>query len=234
MKDGKEVFLKIDNYYKKGLYLIFDDSSTMDLTESEIEKTAQKYWGDLSRLPLEVREAADFRACPMCPDKYAEGICFALRPVLPLIDRIEKFVSHDRVTAIYRGEENLLHIADTTMQDALQYISIMSLMQYCRAGRKYKKYYVGVIPITGSEETVKRMYLNIYWLSKGDLKKIKEAVSVFKDEISLASAHQTKRLNLICKSDVFVNAFYNTQIAAEILASDMESVLNQTFSFTED
>ena len=50
---------------------------------------------------------------------------------------------------------------NTTMQRALRYISNLSLMEYCRLGRKFQKYYKGIIPIAGTEEIVNRMYLNI-------------------------------------------------------------------------
>jgi hypothetical protein len=230
MSSDKEFLFQLKRYDQKGLYLIFEDARTMELTESTIEKLSGRYWADTSKIPPEVRSAADFQLCSLCPEKDTEGLCFALQPVLPLIDDIDKYVSYDKVTAIYRGDETLLHVGSSTMQEALQYISILGLIHYCRVGRQYRKYFVGVIPIAGSEETVRRIYLNMYWVHKGNLREMNDLIERFKNDIVSTSANQIKRLHLLCKNDAFINAFYNAQVAAEILSMDMESVLKQVFS----
>ena len=50
------------------------------------------------------------------------------------------------LTAIYRDEDNpdVIHIARTTMQHALQDLSTLSLMCFCRNGHKYWKYFRGL------------------------------------------------------------------------------------------
>jgi hypothetical protein len=149
---------------------------------------------------------------------------------LPLIDDIDKYVSYDKVTAIYRGDEALLHVAYSTIQEALQYISILGLIHYCRVGRQYRIYYIGVIPIAGSEETVRRIYLNMYWIHKRNQNEIQSLIERFKNDIVSSSANQIKRLQLLCKNDAFINAFYNAKVAAEIRSMDMESELKQLFS----
>jgi hypothetical protein len=149
---------------------------------------------------------------------------------LPFLEIIDQFFSFDKVTAIYRGDEDgLLHIAETAMQNALQYISILSLMSYCRVGRKYRKYYYGVIPIMGANAAVNRFYLNIYWLHKGKIDEINKFISEFKENISIISTNIIKRLNLICEKDAFVNAFLNTHVFAEFLSMDMDKVLKKAF-----
>ncbi len=233
MSGHSEISLQLSAFDQKGLYLIFEDARTMKLTEGTIENLASQYWADTSKIPPEIKKAADFQLCSLCPEKNTDGLCFALQPVLPLIDDIDKYVSYDKVTAIYRGDEALLHVAYSTMQEALQYISILGLIHYCRVGRQYRKYYIGVIPIAGSEETVRRIYLNMYWIHKGNQSEIQSLIERFKNDIVSTSANQIKRLQLLCKNDAFINAFYNAQVAAEILSMDMESALKQVFSAPE-
>jgi hypothetical protein len=231
MKDNKTLHLRLNNYEQRGLYLLFEDSTLLPLTENEITHFSKKLWEDTSRMPPEIREAADFGLCSICPEEGRKGICFALQPVLPFLEVIDRYASYDKVTAIYKGDdEELLHVSDTTMASALQYISILSLMYYCRTGRKYWRYYYGVNPLSGAKEIRTRLYLNMYWLHKGRLEEINKIISQFKDEIKSTSKSQIKRLSLICKNDAFNNAFANTHIATEILSCDMEEALADSFN----
>ena len=61
---------------------------------------------------------------------------------------------------------------------------------------------------------------------RGDRGKVKELVRRFRDDISVTSECQIKRLRLICKTDAFLNAFAKTQVIAEILALDPENLLD--------
>lgn len=229
-KKHQTIHLQLGNYKQKGIYLLFKDLTVLSLTQREIEKISRQFWEDPARIPPEVREAADFKLCPICPEKEKKGICFALHPVLPFLETIDRYASYDNVTAIYKGEDkDLLHISDSTMTSALQYISILSLMYYCRIGRKYWRYYFGINPLMGARETRNRLYLNIYWLYKGNLGEIHKAITTFRNEIRITSENQIKRLGLICKNDAFMNAFVNTHIAADILSLNMEENLKRSF-----
>lgn len=225
--------MQLSAFNEKGLYLIFENGRTMELTEGLIERLAKLYWEDASKIPPEIKKAADFQLCSLCPEKNTDGLCFALQPVLPFISDIDQYVSYDTVTAVYKDDEALLHLGHSTMQEALQYISILGLIDYCRVGRRYRKYFIGVVPIAGSEETVRRIYLNMYWIHKGNQNAIRALTEQFKNDIVSTSANQIKRLQLLCKNDAFINAFYNAQVAAEILSMDMESALDQLFSTLE-
>ncbi len=234
-KNIKSIHLTLSDYKQKGLYLLFEDSTRLVLTENEIENISREYWEDPAKLPPEIRAAADFKLCSICPEKKHEGICYALRPVLPFLEFIDKYASFDRVTAVYKSDdEELLNVSETTMSSALQYISILSLMFYCRVGRKYWRYYFGVNPFTGIEDMRNRLYLNIYWLHKGNLNEMKNSIAGFKDEIKLTTQSQIKRLSLICKNDAFVNAFANTHIVTDILSVDMEKALKESFDIFEN
>lgn len=231
MIENNRARIQIDEYKQSGVYLLFDNSQKLSLTKNDIELFSQALWRDHSKLPMEIREAADFSLCPICPEKEKRGICPALHPVLPFLDTIDQYNSFDRVTAIYKGEDNdVLHISDTAMSTALQYISTLSLMYYCRTGRKYWRYYFGINPLMDAREVRQRVYLNIYWLYKGDLQAIDKSISTFKNEIKITSQNQIKRLRLVCRNDAFINAFANTHISTDILSFDMEDDMEESFN----
>ena len=229
-ENDKTIRLRLKDYAQKGLYLVFDDSSQLALTMENIKKTTDEYWNNPAKIPPAVKKAVEFQRCPFCP-KGRGDFCDALRPILPLLDIVDRYMSYDKVTAIYKGDDqDLIHVAETTIQGALKYLSIISLMQYCQVGRKYWKYYAGIMPLTEVEESSLRMYLNIYWNLKGDQEEIHRLIAQFSEQIRITSENQVKRLAAICKKDGFVNAFVNAQMAIEFLSLDIEQRLSIAFS----
>jgi hypothetical protein len=81
----------------------------------------------------------------------------------------------------------------------------------------------------GGREVATRVYLNMYWLHKGNLEEIKGLIKRFGEELRVSSTNQVKRLNLVCKNDAFVNAFVNTQLVTQILVN-IESILTKSFN----
>ena len=222
--------LRLSDFEKEGLYLLFPDSTKLELTKENIEKVTDSYWQDLTKIPEDKRKAIEFQKCYFCPHKDKEDICDSIRPMLPFLDIVDQYVSYDKVIALYKGnEEKLVHIKATTMQDALKYVSILSLLRYNLVLQKYWKYYYGIIPIMGGREVATRVYLNMYWLHKGNLEEIKEVIKRFGEELRVSSTNQVKRLNLVCKNDAFVNAFVNTQLVTQFLIN-MEDILTKSFN----
>lgn len=229
-KENKTIDLKLGDYPQRGLYLILKDGSKLTLTREQIEKTAENYWNNPDKIPPKVKSAIEFERCPFCYLKGKDDFCDAIRPILPFLEVIDKYVSFNEVVAIYReGDGKLLHVADTTMQEALKYVSLLSLMQYCQIGRAYWKYYMGIMPLKGGKEATTRMYLNIYQLHKGNEDEINKLVSMFLEQLRTTSQNQVKRMNLICKNDVFMNAFVNTQIATEFLSMGIDKATAKAF-----
>jgi hypothetical protein len=215
---------------QKGLYLIFDDSSVLPITESKVADVTGRFWEDPAKIPPDVRKHADFHACAICPEAGKDVMCYTLRPVLPFLEEIDRYFSYDKVVAVYRGDdERTFHIAESDMQNALQYICILSLLSYCRVGRQYRKYYHGVIPVMGFSQAIERIYLNVYWLHKGDLQEIDRFLQQFQQDISVISGNVLKRLNLICQKDALLNAFYNMQVTVDLLSVKMDEVLSRSF-----
>jgi hypothetical protein len=221
--------LRLSDFDKEGLYLLFPDSTRLELTKENIEKVTDRYWQDITKIPEDKRKAIEFQKCYFCPHKNEEDICDSIRPMLPFLDIVDQYVSYDKVIAVYKGnEEKLVHIRATTMQDALKYVSILSLLRYNLVLQKYWKYYYGIIPIMGGREVATRVYLNMYWLHKGNIEEIKEVIKRFGEELRVSSTNQVKRLNLVCKNDAFVNAFVNTQLVTQFLVN-IEGILTKSF-----
>jgi hypothetical protein len=221
--------LRLSDFEKEGLYLLFPDSTRLELTKENIEKVTDRYWQDLTKIPEDKRKAIDFQKCYFCPHKNKEDICDSIRPMLPFLDIVDQYVSYDKIIAVYKGnEDKLVHVKATTMQDALKYVSILSLLRYNLVLQKYWKYYYGIIPIMGGREVATRVYLNMYWLHHGNLEEIKEVIKRFGEELRVSSTNQVKRLNLVCKNDAFVNAFVNTQLVAQFLVH-IGGILTKSF-----
>jgi len=222
--------LKLNEFEKEGLYLLFPDSTRLELTKENIEQVTDRYWQDPTKIPQEMRKAVDFQKCYFCPHIDKENICDSIRPLLPFLDIVDKYVSFDEVIAVYKGnEDNLVHVKATTMQNALRYVSILSLLRYNLVLQKYWKYYYGIIPIMGGREVATRVYLNMYWFHKGNLEEMKAMIRRFGEELRVSSTNQVKRLNLVCKNDAFVNAFVNTQLVTQFLI-DIDDILTKSFS----
>ena len=228
--ENRIVDLRLSDFEKEGLYLLFPDSTKLELTKENIEKVTNSYWQDPTKIPEDKRKAVEFQKCYFCPHKNKEDICDSIRPMLPFLDIVDKYVSYDKVIAVYKGnEERLVHIRATTMQDALKYVSILSLLRYNLVLQKYWKYYNGIIPIMGGKEVATRVYLNMYWLHKGNLEEIKEMIKRFGEELRVSSTNQVRRLNLVCKNDAFMNAFVNTQLVTQFLIN-IEDILTKSFN----
>ena len=227
---GKEdsINLQFSNYEQEGLYLHFEDSSRLVLTKEIIEQTVNKFWQDPTKIPPEIKEADEFQRCSICPGRNESGLCAGLGVVLPFLEYVDKYASFDKVVAVYRAkDEEVLNVAATTMQTALSYIAILSLLHHCLKSKEYWRYYVGVVPLSGVEMMVTGIYLNIYWLHKGNKEEIDKAISQFQEELMLTTTNQVKRLNLICKNDAFMNAFVNAQVTTKLLSIGVDRILKK-------
>jgi hypothetical protein len=171
-----------------------------------------------------------FQACPVCPEKDRAKFCHALPATPAFLEELKGFKSFDNVDAIYRGrEQGLVLVPKTTMQEALQFVVIFSLMYYCEVGKQCWKYFLGIHPLLGPKEMISRIYLNIHWDCRGDKQKADEVLRFFGNEITCTCRCQVKRLGLICKDDALTNAFVNTQAQIEWPAMTKDALLEQSF-----
>jgi hypothetical protein len=230
IEEDKTNDIRWGDYEQTGLYLILKDSTRLVLTKDSIEKAATEYWANPDKIPPDVKEAVEFQRCAFCPSKRDGSFCNALHPVVPLLDVVDKYVSFDEVFAIYKPEEKgLLHVSHTDMKEGLRYVSFLSLMKYCQTGRKYWKYYFGIIPILGGIEFAEKLYLNFFWMHDGDKESTDRAISEFYERITIATENQLARLRLICKNDAFLNAFVAAQSIAYLLNVRKDGLLKKSF-----
>jgi hypothetical protein len=224
----KVISLKLSDYENSGLYLTLKDSKRLVLTRDNIEKVTRQFWSSPEKIPPDVKEAVEFQRCSFCPLRGTDDFCDALRPTLPLLDSVDKYSSYDEVSVVYKGEdEEGYHLVDTTMQRALRYISTLSLMAYCQIGRKYWKYFTGIIPTLRPQETANRLYLNIYWIHGGNKDEVDKVISTFVREISTTTDNQMKRLRLICKNDALLNALILTHLITDVLDLSKDKKLKE-------
>jgi hypothetical protein len=222
--------INADDFKQSGLYLLTPGGRRIMLTREKIEAFAHIFESNLDQIPAEIREAAAFQACPVCPERDRAKFCHALPATLAFFEELKGFKSFDNVSAVYKGrEQSLVLVPKTTMQEALQFVVIFSLMYYCEVGKRYWKYFLGIHPLLSPEEMIARISLNIYWDCKGDKQKVDEILSSFENDITCTCRCQVKRLGLICKDDALMNAFVNTQVQIQLLVMTKDALLDQTF-----
>lgn len=219
--------LSLNDFNEDGLYLVFSDSNQLFLSKEKIEQFASQFLEDPAKVPSSVKKAVDFQNCSICPKRGTGEFCEALRPTLPFLEMIDRYVSFDKVTVVFKEKDSeMLHVRYTTMQRALQYLSVLSLIHYCEVGKGYAKYFLGVMPLMETKEVAERIYLNVYWHCQGAAPKMKEIIEKFVKEIRYTSACQINRLGTICKNDAFLNAFVITQVVTELV----EMINDDTFA----
>jgi len=221
--DDNNVNLQLSECPQAGLYLFFKDGSKATFTREHIQKKAEEYWNDPQKISPQAKAAGKFQRCTFCPLRKEDDFCDAIRPVMPFLEIMDKYISFDRVVAVYREREGgLCHVADTTMQQALIYVSIISLMHYCPIGRRYWKYYRGVMPLEGGEESAIRIYLNMYRLHNGNKEEMNKVINTFVAQLKVTTRNQVERMALISKNDAFMNAFIKMHSGLTFLTMDMD------------
>ncbi len=223
--------IETDDFREPGLYLLFPARKRIVLSRERIKSFARTFEGNLEQIPIGIRSAAAFQACAVCPERDRLKFCHALPATLAFFEELKEFKSYDRVSAVYRGPDgDLICAPETTMQEALQFVVILSLLYYCEVGKKYWKFFSGVHPLMEPAELVNRVHLNIHWHCKGDGAMIEEVLQKFAAEIICTCECQMNRLRLICKNDALINAFVNTQSQIECLAITKGTLLNHIMS----
>ncbi len=226
---GDRRFL-LDDFQEPGLYLLLADGTRVTLTHHTIHEHTEHYLADPALLPPQVRRAVEYQPCKICPTRDA-AICHALPTVFPLLEHVDRFVSHDPVVAAYRAEPGdaaagMLHVVETTLQRALQHVSILSLLHYCEVGRAYGRYFAGVIPFMDAVTMAGRVYQNLYLELRGDEVAIEKLVAAMRSDLDYTVRCQIERLRLICRNDAFINAFVNMHIATQFLDPALRPALS--------
>jgi hypothetical protein len=205
--------IETSSFTDPGLYLLFPNDEHVSLTREDIESRTRAFLDDPEALPPHVRAATDYQPCDICPERDTAEICHAIMTTLPFFDDIDRYMSHDNVTAVFRdAETDCITICETTMQDALQFVTILSLMYYCEVGRKYYTYFEGVNPLMPVPQIAKAVFSNVYRVCRGNIGLLEETLETMTEEVLHIATCQAKRLRLISAHDAFLNAFVNTEL----------------------
>jgi len=224
------VKLSSADYERDALYIIIDDATTIELTRAAIEDNAKKYWQDPTKISSEAKAAAEFQRCSFCPLNKTGGLCDAIRPVFSFIEALDRYVSFQPVTIVYKDGNDVLYTRTTMMQEALRYLSVLSMVYYCQVGRTYWKYFLGIMPYMTASEIAERLYLNFLFLNNGNKKASDDTITKFKKDITFVTRNQVRRMNLVCKNDAFMNAFVNAQIITELMSEGFAEKLEKDFA----
>lgn len=223
------------SFAEPGLYLLWPDGKRLELTRTFIALWTEAMLNDPWRIPPSVRAATNYQPCEICPERNKATICHAIMPVLPFAEDIDRYVSFDPVTAIYRENGNdVLCIIETTMQEALKFIAILSLTQYCEVGKKYGKYFQSINPLMTPSDIAAATYRQLFTATGGDIAEVSKIILTMRDELIQVVRCQMQRMQLICMNDAFLNAFVSTYNTTELLFYELEKCLLQQGSRTTE
>ncbi len=205
-------------YPEEGMYLHCQDGTFFDFSVTHISRMAAALWNDPAKLSPEIRQNELFKTCAVCPYRGQDVLCSAIKPLLPFLENVERFKSCDRATVVYRDARGVVSSQDADMQKALQYLTDMSVFQYCEDMKGYKKYFTGIRPLLSTQDNVQRLLLNVFWCNQGDKEAAKQAMAEVQQAIDVITKNCVNRLHLMCHSDAFKNAYINTHIIGELIA----------------
>ncbi len=219
--------MNLDDYPEAGLYLTGTDGVRLDLTNRRIQAEALRFLNDPAVLPPDVKAAAEYVPCGVCPVRKTAKICHALAATLPFLQTVDRFHSHDRVTAVFRPNgSTILEVTECDIQCALQAVTILSLTDYCEVGLRYARFFEGISPLISAQCLASQVMRNVYWYCQGDLDALQAAMGRFERELRITINCQINRLRLVCKRDAFINAFIRTMTFIDLMMyQDLEDVL---------
>jgi hypothetical protein len=212
-------------YPEEGMYLHCHDGTFFDFSVTNIARLATALWNDPSRLSPEIKHDELFKTCAVCPFRGQDVLCSAIKPLLPFLENVERFKSFDRVTIVYRNPQGVVSSQCVDMQTALQYLTDMSVFQYCEDMKGYKAYFLGVTPMRSTQDNVQTLLLNVFWKTKGNRQAAKQVMVELENAINIVTRNCFHRVHLMCRSDAFKNAYVKTHIIAELISFFSEKFL---------
>jgi hypothetical protein len=213
--------IDIKSFPEPGLYLLLPDGGRLTLTREAIESTTRRMLDDPDCIPKHVRAAADYHPCDICPARFTAEICHAIMVALPFFDDIDRYMSYDMVTAVYReDEEERLVVCHTRMSDALQFVTILSMTEYCEVGSEYGAFFEGINPLMPVDNIGREVFRNVCADCGGKIECIRGAIKEMSANLFHVAQCQTRRLNLISKRDAFVNAYVTADLIFHFVNSE--------------
>ena len=219
-----------DPVYGQGLYLTIKGQEFVDLSIVSVLARADEFWRDPLQLDEGLKDNLGFRPCPICSHAGERVLCMAIRPILPIVHVVDRYQSFDETIAVYKDGAGDYHWSRTSLQRALQYVIQMGLIDFCDVGQQYKHWFFGVHPLMKPSEIAKRVYLNLFWLEKGNEPRVREEITSFAEKLKTITTCQIKRISLVAKNDAVINALVNFDMVGLFLNLKAEKELRKEFS----
>lgn len=207
------------------LYVDLGGGERIALSEESVRSYARRFLDSPEHVPDRVRKAVDFQRCSVCPFSNQPGYCHALYPSLSVFAAFDRHPSYHPVTVHYLDPAlDCLLTRKTTLQQAMQGVSILSLIEYCEFGNLHRDLFFGVNPLMRLPAIASRIYLNAFWFAGGDQGATRERLAAFVRGLAVTIQCQIKRVRLICKQDSFANAFVLTHVLTEMLDEGLDEL----------
>jgi len=226
---GAIVDIAIEKCRKDGMYLFFPDGTMMDLSRERVIALGDVYWNDPQKLAADIRDHDDFKTCSVCPNRGKKVLCSAMKPLLPFLEEMERFTSCDIVGVVYVRQGKVQIWPEVAIQYALQYVTDMALFDYCEDAKVYRAYFRGIDPLMPAQDAACRIFLNMFWLEGGDREKVTQKIDEMSETILIMTQSCVKRLNVMCRSDAFMNAYVNSEAIFSGLSSAIKPWLDEYF-----
>ena len=180
------------------------------------EKNLLKYETNYKMI-AKLKKNQNFFKCNFCISKNNTTLCSAFKTILPIINAVDNYNSCEKVTAMYKKTNDETQVIQMKLQDALIHVALISILKLCDFGSKYNLIFNKISPLTNALEILKTLYFNISSLVKGDNKKIVKYIKQLKNDFTQVINNQIKRLQLVCKQDSMLNAFFEVQVISFLL-----------------
>lgn len=231
----KSVQQLADCYQEPGLTLLFDDGQVVDLSFRAVNSAAERLEHDLSAISAEQRAAVKFNVCKVCPARHTAAMCHALPAILPFLDELNPHKSYKHVYAMYvesgvEKEEPVIHLSRTSLQRALHFVAMQSVLSFCEIGRLYRKYFSGIVPFSSPKTIAERIYANVMLEKNGSQDEVHKTLQAMCNDLSVTMECQIKRVRLVSRSDAFANAFVNLHLALYLLKQENLDRVREEFS----
>jgi hypothetical protein len=208
-----------------GLHLYCANGDYLNLSCDNIKQLADEWWNNPEKIPEHIRQNDHFKTCEVCPYRGKNVFCSAMKPLLPFLEALNKFSSYDTATAIYVKDGILICASDVPMQNALQYVVNLALFEYCEDAKQFRKYFQGITPFMAADEVARIIFQNVYCQYKGDKDKVQAEIEKMNYDITNTTTSCVKRLNVLCSSDAFMNAYIGTQATVALMLARLHKYL---------
>lgn len=213
----------------QGLYLLINDEHFVDLGFDAVEAYAKAFWNDPLQIDDSLKENLAFMPCSICKHVNQRVLCLALRPLLPLTKLVDQYLSSDETVVCYKNDQGNCSVTKTTLENALVFVIQMSLIDFCDVGQQYKHWFLGTHPLMTTLEIARRVYLNVFWIERGNPENVKKELNTFVNKLKVTIHCQANRIRLVAKRDPILNALANFGMVGLLLDRKIEESLQKEY-----